>query len=641
MPYQIGTGGIANAAVTNALLANNSVANSNLQSNAVGNSNLQAGSVGNPNIGPYALDGGQAASQYAGQNMIVDAQFQNAAINTVRLADPGVVGTWATSSAPVTQPYIAGKGHISSATNFTMGVTSNIPVGSAVFVSIFTTTAQTYTVTDTKSNAYSQITYQAHSGTPALNHYLIGCPVTTTALTSGTDIISVTCSTGANIHGVVFVVPLGVGWDTNNGTYATTAAISVNTPTSNQTGDVNFVIVNNLNNNFTFNAGGGTPSGWIYMGGNGTTYTTEAAWQYASSVSSQSFSTNYSSAPTNGWLATAIGVESSGNSGHLTATAVTTPTAVMPLMPTHSVNPPMYVNPGEQYFLSLSANVPGTVNCNVGIEMVLNNGTTLKVGATNHGFFTVRGSVTIPPGASSAYVQVSTNSASGTVTGISLINPYCALSSLSGSAWSVNDNGITVSGINSTGQAQLSVNDVSNVPSLSMPTNVISEASPSTVYAIAGNTGAPNESIQLIIDGPASTADNLDPYIALQSNTKNNTGDPNVSIGLGNTILMYCDGSGTHITSTLYGTGGNVTIGDSVRLAGALALTGSSGITAPAVWTGGVSGGSYNLATNLLLVTGTFNLQGTNLLMKRTCAGAPNPTGTQLYTALVASGILA
>src|ERR1700758_2055713 len=85
-PYQFGTGGIANNAVTNALLASGSVANSNLQAasvgninlqgGSVGNSNLQAGSVGNSNLQAYTVGAGQGMAQFFGQNMITDGQFR-------------------------------------------------------------------------------------------------------------------------------------------------------------------------------------------------------------------------------------------------------------------------------------------------------------------------------------------------------------------------------------------------------------------------------------------------------------------------------------------------------------------------------------------------------------------------------------
>src|ERR1700733_10231892 len=122
------------------------------------------------------------------------------------------------------------------------------------------------------------------------------------------------------------------------------------------------------------------------------------------------------------------------------------------------------------------------------MQMVLNTGTILQVTQTGHGYMQASGAVTIPVGASSAYVELYAKSASGTVAGCSFINPSVSLASMTGSNWSLGTTGIAVTGVGSPAQASLTIQS-GNIPVLSLPTNAGSEeqGSGSAMYALVNN----------------------------------------------------------------------------------------------------------------------------------------------------------
>lgn len=423
VPYQVGSGGIGTGAVTNANLANNSVSSANVQANAIG--------------------AGQAMSQYSGHNMITDAQFADPIITAARLADPGTLGTWALANTPIGAPF--SLGHTTTTATFSsiqISVLTAVPVGSGIIVNVLTPTSTTVSGSDTKGNVYTSYALQDISG--QWQHTIVALNSSTALTTS--DVITVSFGTAPTWQqSVAYGIPLCYGTDTNMGFTSTSAAVNFTTQNQTNTNDVNMVFLTNTAGK-TITAGGGTPSGWTYLGGaNVSGYATEAVWQYAPSSLGQGVSTSYASAPSGGWLATSAGFLNSGNTGHMTVTAQQPP-ATLPLMTSGAAQPALYVNPGEQYFLSCNANVPGTVNCQIGMQIVLNTGTVLTVSLTSYGYMTVSGTVTIPPGASSGYVRVFAKSASGTVPGVSILNPICGLSSLYGSNYKIDSTGLTVTG---------------------------------------------------------------------------------------------------------------------------------------------------------------------------------------------------
>lgn len=538
VPYQFGTGGIANNAITNALLANNSVANANLQT--------------------YALDAGQAMSQFSGQNMITDAQFANSAITAARLVDPNTLGTWAPSNAPVGNPFIVGHNFTNAGTSVSVPVGTAVPAGCALMAMVLYVTSTTFTASDSAGNSYSAGSFQTIPSQKSTILEVKNCAALTTSNT-----ITVTASGSTKYAVVVYAVPLGYGFDLNHG-YTGSGGTSVNftTPNQNYTGEINFAIVCNINN-LTYASGGGTPTGWSYLGGAAqSNYCIEACWQNAPSTLGQPFVTSYPSTPANGYLATAVGVENSGNAGHVVVTA-TNPASELPLMPSAGVNPAMYVNPGEQYFLSLKANVPGAVVCQMGIQMVLNTGAVLTVSQTATGYMQVSGTVTIPAGASSGYVQLIAKSATGTVAGCSILSPTCMISSVSGANWGLGNAGLTVTGLGSIATASLSVQSGS-VPVLALPTNVGSEANNAAMYTLALSPGASGEAVELLISGAASSFDSNVAQITLISSAADGSSTASGQLLFNLVGQLYWDGTGTHMVNTLWGSGGNLRIGDAV-----------------------------------------------------------------------------
>lgn len=607
LPYLFGTGGIANNAITNALLANNSVANGNIQTGAVGNSQLQT----------YILDAGQAMSQYSGQNMITDAQFINPIINAARLADPATTGTWAPSNATVGTPFIVGHNFTNSGTSVTVTIGTAVPQGCAILAVVLAVSG-TFAASDTQSNTYTKQSFQTIPSQDTTVLAVSNC----TALTTS-DTVTVTTSPAVKYAVVIYAVPLGFGFDTNHG-YTGTGGTSINFTTQNETypGDINLAFVCNINNVLygPGSGGGGTPSGWSYLGGAAqSSYCIESCWQDAPSSLGQPFVTSFASTPANGYLATSIGIRNSGNSGHINVTAQN-PGVVLPLMPTDGTNPAMYVNPGEQYALSMNANVPGSVNCQMGIQMVLNTGGILQVTSTGHGYMQVSGTVTIPAGASSAYVELYAKSASGTVAGCTVINPTLALSSMYGANWSLNNTGISVTGTGgSSATASLTV-QADNVPVLSLPTNAASEfpGGGAALWAEAANPGASNEYLELVLAGPTSNFDGQVAEVSLTSSAANGSVLVAGALCIDLVNMLYWDSQGVHVVSNLYGSSGTVRIQDNVLI--------------------GTTGSPKTVTLHGQLVTDQDPvITGITLFMNQTISGSWPTTGTAMSSGGVAS----
>jgi hypothetical protein len=105
----------------------------------------------------------------------------------------------------------------------------------------------------------------------------------------------------------------------------------------------------------------------------------------------------------------------SATAGEAVSDAVTG-TAQLALMP--SASPPVWVSPGEQYYLSCTFTVTGS--CTLNASLVTNSSTVSVSQAVTAGTWTIAGIVTVPSGASSAYFRVSAVSVTSNITTVSV-----------------------------------------------------------------------------------------------------------------------------------------------------------------------------------------------------------------------------
>lgn len=100
--------------------------------------------------------------------------------------------------------------------------------------------------------------------------------------------------------------------------------------------------------------------------------------------------------------------------------------ATLAMMPSNLV--PLYVNPGEQYYLSVQANLSAGSGVTAGIQFVFNTGAVLGPDVPlSAGPNTVAQMITIPAGVVSAYVRLITSGQTGSQT-ITFTSPTCYIS---------------------------------------------------------------------------------------------------------------------------------------------------------------------------------------------------------------------
>jgi hypothetical protein len=121
------------------------------------------------------------------------------------------------------------------------------------------------------------------------------------------------------------------------------------------------------------------------------------------------------------------------------------------LMP--SAFPSMWVNPGEQYYLSVE--VVNSAANNVGIGLICNPGGTFEhIHNSFTGTQTLTGTVTIPAGVQTAYVVIFAGANASTPTS-TFSTPVCTPAQLNGDSWTLGANGLTVT----SGTESVNVND--------------------------------------------------------------------------------------------------------------------------------------------------------------------------------------
>lgn len=139
-----------------------------------------------------------------------------------------------------------------------------------------------------------------------------------------------------------------------------------------------------------------------------------------------------------------------GGTAEVTASATT---AELPLMP--SISPAIWVNPGEQYYLSVT--IANSASANVGMGILCDNGAFEHIHNTFTGTQTLTGAVTIPAGAHYGYIYIFSTATAGTPTS-TFSAPYCTPAVLTGENFIINGNGtFTYSGTPALGNLTASI----------------------------------------------------------------------------------------------------------------------------------------------------------------------------------------
>lgn len=128
-----------------------------------------------------------------------------------------------------------------------------------------------------------------------------------------------------------------------------------------------------------------------------------------------------------------------------------------------------------------------------------------------------------------------------------------------------------------TARMQLHVNASNACPAIEMYTGLASEQTHPSLYTQPVNPGATNEREQVVLAGPASTYDSLQPSIFLQSNAKDGSTGAFVILQVGSSYQAYVDHAGLHVNSALYGGSGQLVAGDPL-------VSFQPGTTTPETW---------------------------------------------------------
>lgn len=123
-------------------------------------------------------------------------------------------------------------------------------------------------------------------------------------------------------------------------------------------------------------------------------------------------------------------------------TIATGTAAYFSLMPSDTSNPSMFVNPGEQYYLSVVVTVTGAMT--VGLQLRYTDGTTT---ALTHSYSTsasgqvLSAVITIPSSEHGAYAQFFATNSSGSTQTATFSAPICQLAQLNGGNWTAGGGG--------------------------------------------------------------------------------------------------------------------------------------------------------------------------------------------------------
>ena len=147
------------------------------------------------------------------------------------------------------------------------------------------------------------------------------------------------------------------------------------------------------------------------------------------------------------------------------------------------------------------------------------------------------------------------------------------------------------------------------------PTNATMEETAGNIVAETTGSGA-GQFLSLVLAGPGANGTNDIVFIDMNSANEGGTSTANGALfykdtgGTDHQMLVW-DNQGVHVSGTLYGNAGTLTIADTVQLNSNMTLTGSLHIDGTLFGTGGVLtvGDAVQLNSNLT-VTGTLSVGG-------------------------------
>jgi len=116
--------------------------------------------------------------------------------------------------ATTPSPYSVGHASVSSGTTATFTVTSAVPVGAGIILTMGNenSTAQTVTASDSQGNSYTMVAHAINGGSPAESVYTLTAPITTALGTS--DTITVTSTNSQAMSTIGIAIPNYLAVDT-------------------------------------------------------------------------------------------------------------------------------------------------------------------------------------------------------------------------------------------------------------------------------------------------------------------------------------------------------------------------------------------------------------------------------------------
>lgn len=408
-PFQIGTGAIASGAITTPLIANAAITNALIASAAVGTANIANGAV--------------TATQIAAAAGILGTQLANGTITGTQL------------NTSVTARSLGG---------ITTTISGTAP-GSPVTGDLWINSASGFQLNQWTGSAWSALSWNAANVLSAAT--ITGSLIAASTITGGN--IAAGTITASNIAaGTITASQIAAGTIVGSLIAAnaiTTGLIAAGAVTATQIA-ANTITAGNIAAN-TITAG--------QIAANSITEATLAAWAVDGVISQAAFhglnmipdpqfsNSGVSTARTSDPVTAGSWTLSGGQ-----AQAVNSASAANILALMSSTAKPIWVNPGETYYYSVTVSRSGASVNQIGVQFL--GSTTITKGTTAAGTNTLSGTFTIPAGWSQMYVRIfaNTSATADTITWSSpvlqpatLFSPVITGGTFNGTNWIENSTG--------------------------------------------------------------------------------------------------------------------------------------------------------------------------------------------------------
>lgn len=161
----------------------------------------------------------------------------------------------------------------------------------------------------------------------------------------------------------------------------------------------------------------------------------------------------------------------------------------------------------------------------------------------------------------------------------------------------------------STGVLQLHVNATVGAPALELPTGVSTESAGAAIYSLPVNTGLADEFITFRLNGPSSTRDGQTANLILSSSAHDGSSIVGGILNCSGVDVAYWQSNGIHVEKSLFGTGGILSVGDSVSMASGKFISADSWhpITLDSGW---IAASGFDAPRYRILPDGNLQLAG-------------------------------